>query len=223
MCSGSPWPGVLRRLRPAPDRSAVGAPSPTHPPAAGAPRARSRTVPVFTVVRSTKEEPDYAPAASPRVRRSPSSQPPWQLVPTASGVPRPHTRRVRTAPGPDPPGSSRCLIKGVSHAGSSRTPLRPASRTRTIWQYWHVPALSGLLPPSPAPPGSGCPQLHRPAATGSAVKVSHLHSNHCTSRRTYDLRHTFAVNGHQDAQVGGQGIARLVATGIGSRPLVVER
>jgi hypothetical protein len=30
----------------------------------------------------------------------------------------------------------------------------------------HVPALSGLLPPSPAPPGSGCPQLQRPAATG---------------------------------------------------------
>src|SRR5262249_57595678 len=29
-----------------------------------------------------------------------------------------------------------------------------------------VPALSGLLPPSPAPPGSGCPQLHHPAATG---------------------------------------------------------
>jgi len=21
------------------------------------------------------------------------------------------------------------------------------------WQYWHVPALSGPLPPSPAPPG----------------------------------------------------------------------
>jgi hypothetical protein len=36
MCSGSPRPGVLRRLRPAPDRSAVGAPGPTHPPAAGA-------------------------------------------------------------------------------------------------------------------------------------------------------------------------------------------
>jgi len=26
-------------------------------------------------------------------------------------------------------------IKGVSHAGSSRTPLRLASRTRAIWQY----------------------------------------------------------------------------------------
>lgn len=86
--------------------------------------------------------------------------------------------------------SSRCRIKGVSHAGSSRTPLRPACRTRTIWQFWPVPALSGLLPPSPAPPGSGCPQLHRPAATGSAAKVSHLHSNHCASRRTHELRHS---------------------------------
>jgi len=52
---------------------------------------------------------------------------------------------IRTAPGPHPPGSSRCLIKGMSHAGSSRTPLRPARRTQTIWQYWPVPALSGLL------------------------------------------------------------------------------
>ena len=30
----------------------------------------------------------------------------------------------------------------------------------------HAPAWSGPLPPSPAPPGSGCPQLPRPAATG---------------------------------------------------------
>ncbi len=89
--------------------------------------------------------------------------------------------------------SGRCLIKGVSHAGSSRTPLHPASRTRTIWQCWPVPALSGLLPPSPAPPGPGCPQLHRPATTGSAAKASHLHSRHRTSRRTHDLRHTTAT------------------------------
>jgi Phage integrase family len=193
MCSGSPWPGVLRRLRPAPDRSAVGAPSPTHPPAAGAPRARSRTVPVFTVVRSTKEEPDYAPAASLRVRRSLSPQPPWQLMSTTTGVPcHAHAQQVRAASSPDPPGSSWRRIKGMSHAGSSRTPLRHARRTRTIWQYWPVPALSGLLPPSPAPPGLGCPQLHRPAATGSAAKVSHLPSNHSASRRTHDLRHYYA-------------------------------
>ena len=31
--------------------------------------------------------------------------------------------------------SSRCRIKGLSHIGSSRTPLRPARRTRAIWQY----------------------------------------------------------------------------------------
>ena len=80
-------------------------------------------------------------------------------------------------PSPDLPDSSWRLIKGLSHTGSSRTPLHPARRTRHLWQYCHVPALSGLLPPFPAPPGSGCPQLRRPAATGTAVKVSHLHSN----------------------------------------------
>ena len=115
---------------------------------------------------------------------------PGSSCPPPREFPAPPIGQVRTAPGPDPPGSSRCRIKGLSHAGSSRTPLHPARRTRTIWQYWPVPALSGLLPPSPAPPGSGCPQLHRPAATGSAVKVSHLHSNHSASRRTHDLRHT---------------------------------
>ncbi|MEH0544160.1 tyrosine-type recombinase/integrase [Streptomyces sp. B21-105] len=53
--------------------------------------------------------------------------------------------------------------------------------------------MSGLLPPSPASPASGCPQLHRPAATGSAAKVSHLHTNHSASRRTHDLRHSTAT------------------------------
>jgi hypothetical protein len=192
MCSGSPRPGVLRRLRPArTDRLSV-RPAPPDPQDADS-GARSGTVPVFTVVRSTKEEPDYAPAASLRVRRSLSPQPPWQLMPTTTGVPcHAHARQVRAASSPDPPGSSWRRIKGMSHAGSSRTPLRHARRTRTIWQYWPVPALSGLLPPSPAPPGSGCPQLHRPAATGSAAKVSHLPSTHSASRRTHDLRHTCA-------------------------------
>src|SRR3954453_11860760 len=38
--------------------------------------------------------------------------------------------------------------------------------------------------PHPAPSGAGCPQLHRPATTGSAVAVSHLHSNISASWRT---------------------------------------
>jgi len=78
--------------------------------------------------------------------------------------------------------SSRCRIKGVSHAGSSRTPLRLARRARPIWQCWTVPASSGLLPPSPASPGSGCPQLHRPAATGQRWRS--LTSTRTTQRLT---------------------------------------
>ena len=70
--------------------------------------------------------------------------------------------------------------------------------------------MSGLLPPSPAPPGSGCPQLHRLAATRPAAKVSHLHSNPSASRRTHDLRHSFAVASLLDAYATGQdGQARL--------------
>jgi hypothetical protein len=73
-----------------------------------------------------------------------------------------------------PPAQIRQVRAGVvakrrKDAGSSRTPLHLTCRTRTIWQYWHVPALSGLLPPSPALPGSGCPQLRCLAATRSAV------------------------------------------------------
>src|SRR4051812_19157232 len=42
----------------------------------------------------------------------------------------------------------------------------------------------GCSHPRPAPSGAGCPQLHRPATTGSAVAVSRLHSNISASRRT---------------------------------------
>ncbi len=57
------------------------------------------------------------------------------------------------------------LLRSFS-TGSSRTPSGHACRTRAVWQYQPVPSLSGLLPSSPALPGSDCPQLHRPAATG---------------------------------------------------------
>ena len=67
----------------------------------------------------------------------------------------PHDRRrVRAA---TQPRSARFelvgRLEGRSAAGSSRTPFRLACRTRTIWQCWPVPSLSGLLPPSPASPG----------------------------------------------------------------------
>ncbi len=100
----------------------------------------------------------------------------------------------RAKAGPGRPSATTAPSRASAACRSARrrrcTPLRPVSRTRTIWRYWPVPALSGLLPPSPAPPGSGCPQLRLPAATGKAAKVSHLHSNLSASRRTHDLRHT---------------------------------
>src|ERR671923_50995 len=36
-------------------------------------------------------------------------------------------------------------LEGRSDTGSSRMPLRLASRARTIWQYWHASSLSGPL------------------------------------------------------------------------------
>ncbi|KPI16407.1 hypothetical protein OV450_8142 [Actinobacteria bacterium OV450] len=41
----------------------------------------------------------------------------------------------------------------------------------------HVPALSGPLSPSPASPGSGCPQLLPSCCDSGLVQVFHLHSN----------------------------------------------
>lgn len=75
------------------------------------------------------------------------------------------TEQPRTACRPTSARLESVPANEASNAGSSRAPSRHARRARTIWQCWHVPTSSGLLPPFPAPPGSGCPQLHRPAAT----------------------------------------------------------
>lgn len=49
-------------------------------------------------------------------------------------------------PSPHPPGWSWCFhLERRSAAGSLRTPSRLASRTRPVWQYQVVPALSGPL------------------------------------------------------------------------------
>ena len=75
MCTGFPRLGVLRRLRPVPTRSADDGPSPTATLETWQP-GRTGTVPAFTVIRSTKEEPSSVPAASPRLPRSTSPWPP---------------------------------------------------------------------------------------------------------------------------------------------------
>jgi hypothetical protein len=52
-------------------------------------------------------------------------------------------------PGPYPPDLSRWNSYGCFTTDFSRAPSRLACRTRTIWQYRYVPALSRLLPAIP--------------------------------------------------------------------------
>lgn len=85
--------------------------------------------------------------------------------------------RIRTATGPDPPGSSRRHFKRrktpVPRVLLSITLAGPAPSGST----GHVPALSGPLSPSPASPGSGCPQLQPCCCDSGLVQAFHLHSN----------------------------------------------
>jgi hypothetical protein len=124
-------------------------------------------VPTFTIDRSTRAVPSSSPAASPQVRRRLSLWPPRRRVLRRRGVDRPAHGRSRAAARPT---STRLEPVSPAYGGSTTgsllvAPSRLACRTRAVWRCRPVPSLSGLLPPFPAPPGSGCPQLQRPAAT----------------------------------------------------------
>ena len=179
MCTGSPRLGVLRRLRPVPTRSVDDGPSPTATLGARS-QARTGTVPAFTVIRSTKEEPNSVPAASPRLPRSTS---PWPPEPTSTCL-----------PGSSPPSHSRT---GAHRARPISARFEPVYLSRDVITL--VPrVLLFVTLAEPTPSGStgtsrlcrGCshpprhlpdqaaPSFTVPAATGPAAKVSHLHSNH---------------------------------------------
>lgn len=66
-----------------------------------------RRFPCSLSIRSTKEEPNSVPAASPRLPRSTSPWLPVNIHMPTPGVPRRTLRQVRTAPGPHPPDWSR--------------------------------------------------------------------------------------------------------------------
>ena len=74
--TGSPGLGLLRRLRPAPDRSADGVPSPLPNVGDVDQGADQGRFPCSLVDRSTEEAPDSAPATSPWLPRSTSPRPP---------------------------------------------------------------------------------------------------------------------------------------------------
>jgi len=75
-------------------------------------------------------------------------------------------------------------MKRLYNTSSSRTPSRLAHQARPIRQCWADLTLSRLLPPSPASPGSGCRQLHRPSTTGQPRSPSTSARNNSASWRT---------------------------------------
>jgi hypothetical protein len=129
---------------------------------------------------STGSAPSYAPAAIheyaadlPRDHPARSHFSPPER-PDAGRDPR----QSSPQPSPHPPGSSRWFrLRGfitlVPHVRLSVSLARPRPSGSTDLSR----RCQGCFPPSPAPPGSGCPQLQPACCDSPAVKVSHPHSN----------------------------------------------
>jgi hypothetical protein len=100
----------------------------------------------------------FAPAASPRLRRSPSPWPPHRHAKPASES-SVHRGRSCTAPRPLSTRFEPVPRLRSFRTGSSRMPSDLARRTRLVWQCRAVPALSALLPSHPASPEPDCAQL----------------------------------------------------------------
>jgi hypothetical protein len=144
-------------------------------------------VPTFTTHRSTREVPSYTPAASPRVRRSPSPWPPHRSEPPGFGV----TRPVFTAGAHDRPTQIRQVGVGSTLTGPHA--LVPCVHLLVLLAG---PEPSGSadpsrrcqdrLPPSPASPRSGCPQLlpgcYDSPAAGSCTPLGHRGASWRTNR-----------------------------------------
>src|SRR5215472_1716067 len=185
--TGSPGPGVLRRLRPT------------------GPFSGRRAYPRLTDRTSAAREP--APGGS-RVHCDSLAGVGARLYPSGIATLAPQAFSVASRSGGRIPSrSSRRAARGRTHRTqpiSARFELvsclkdvtTPVSRVllsvtlagpAPSGSTGHVPALSGLLPPSPAPPGSGCPQLHQPAATSQRQRS--LTSTRTTAPHGADDQH----------------------------------
>src|SRR5215212_2200002 len=144
---------------------------------AGQQEGRPRVVPTFTTNRSTREMPSYTPAASPQVRRSLSSWPPHRFVHPGSGV----ARHVFIADAHGAP----TQIHQV-RVGSTLTGLHALVPLVHLLVSLAGPAPSGSADaprrcqdcflPSPASPGSGCPQLQPGCCDSPAARAFHPYS-----------------------------------------------
>ena len=142
--------GLLRGLRPIPClRPTTGLSRPSSWPLEGG--TDTKRFPCSTRNRLISLAPSFAPAASPQLRRSPSSWPSRRHAKPATKSAAPTQPRNGRAlhPGPYPPDLSRRLAYGALTTGSCRIPSDLARRTQPVWQYQAVPALSALLPPLP--------------------------------------------------------------------------
>ena len=179
---GSSRPRLLRDLRPTHSAPRPDTGLPPEPDWPSGPDGRSAGwFPRSPNDRSVREAPSSTPAASPRLRRRPSTRPPHRHPKTASESttttnPLEGVRGGGCAlhPGPYPPDSSRLNGYGASTTGSltlylltlldEPAPSGSASASRLC---------RGRLPPSPAFPGSGCPQLLPRRCDGPRETVSH--------------------------------------------------
>jgi len=157
--------GLLRVLRPT-LKASTGNGSSHRPTGCWPARGPSKWFPRSLLNRSTGSVPNYAPAASPRLRRRPSS---WPLderhLPVEEfSVPR---HRCAQQPSPHPSGSSWWFsLERLLNAGSlplhlsvllaGPRPSNGAGPSRLC---------RDCLPSFPSFQGSDCLQLHRPAAT----------------------------------------------------------
>src|SRR4029453_13049001 len=128
-----------------------------------APGSRDRVVPVFTVVRSAKEEPDCVPAASPCVRRRPS---PWPPREATEDRPRSSRRNGKRQDAP-PPAPIRQVRAGVN----MKDVTAPVPRV-LLFATLAGPAPSGSTDASRRCQGCSHPPRHHPDQ--AALSSDHL-------------------------------------------------
>ena len=154
--TGFPGLGLLRVLRPIPVASADDVPS-RRPAGCWSGRGPPGWFPRSLPIPLTGSAPSYAPATSPRLRRSPSSWPPGRRLHPTEEFPAQPCAGARCSAAQIHQVRAAGSLEGRSAAGSSRTPFCLACRTRTIWQCWPVPSLSGLLSTLTPVSGIGLP------------------------------------------------------------------
>src|SRR3954470_6780052 len=186
MCAGSPRLGVLRRLRPVPTRSVDGGPSPVTRAGSTAAGRGPRRFPCSLTIRSTKEEPNSVPAASPRLPRSTSPWPPDQTstcppeVPhrTIAGGCAPHPAHIRQVGAGEPLRDVPTLVPHVllSVTLAGPTPSDGAGASRLCQGCSHPPRHL---------PRQAALSFNRPAATRRRRRSLTSVQNVSASRRTW--------------------------------------